>query len=614
MDKRLKPFHPILRIIFLSGWFVVFLSAVIHAQDVPFIATAEPNVLRVGEQFTINYESNQKIGDIELPAFNDFQYLGGPSVGQSTQIESTSGKTYSKTTYTYTYYFRAVKEGKFTIAPATARIKNKSIQSNALTIEIVGSGSSGASAQGQQVQGNANPSGNASDDVFVKLTLNKNEAYIGEQIVATVKIFTKLQISGIDQRYKGPDFTGFFTEPIEIPPLRNLERENVNGDIFYTGILQKVLLIPQKTGELIIPPFELDISIRQQVKRKPTNFFDEFFEPSVQDIPMKLKSNRMVVKSKSLPAEKPVTFTGAVGSFTLQTSVDKTKVSTNDAVNYKIAVRGTGNYKIVDEPVLNFPPDIEKYDPVIKTSPESPMAGTKTFEYLLIPHYPGEFTVPPIEFTYFDLKSKQFKTIRSSSHTILVERGEGDTLLPVISGMAKEDVKLLRSDIQYIKLKTWKPAFQGSTLVKDLRFYLLYLILTLVSGFVLWLKRNHIRRTRDIVLVKNRKANKYARKRLKKAAGMIHTENKNAFYDELLRALWLYLSDKLNIPMADLSKESASVALAAHPVKEETMNKMFEIISACELVRYAPASEAVNAGQLLDDAVKLIVRLQQELS
>jgi hypothetical protein len=195
-----------------------------------------------------------------------------------------------------------------------------------------------------------------------------------------------------------------------------------------------------------------------------------------------------------------------------------------------------------------------------------------------------------------------------------VERGEGDTLLPVISGMAKEDVKLLRSDIQYIKLKTWKPAFQGSTLVKDLRFYLLYLILTLVSGFVLWLKRNHIRRTRDIVLVKNRKANKYARKRLKKAAGMIHTENKNAFYDELLRALWLYLSDKLNIPMADLSKESASVALAAHPVKEETMNKMFEIISACELVRYAPASEAVNAGQLLDDAVKLIVRLQQELS
>lgn len=614
MDIRLKPGRTIFRVFLLSGWITVFLNAGIAAQDVPFIATAEPNVLRVGEQFTISYESNQKIADIELPAFADFQYLGGPSVGQSTQIESSPGKTYTKTTYTYTYYFRAVKEGKFSIAPATAHIKNKSIPSNALTIEIVGSGASGASAQGQQVKGNANPSGNASDDVFVKLILNKNEAYIGEQIVATVKLFTKLQISGIDQRYKGPDFTGFFTEPIEIPPLRNLERENVNGDIYYTGILQKVLLIPQKTGQLVIPPFDLDLSVRQQVKRKSTNFFDEFFEPSVQDIPMKLKSNRMVVRSKPLPADKPVTFTGAVGSFTLQASVDKTQVSTNDAVNYKVVVRGTGNYKIVDEPVLTFPPDIEKYDPVIKTTPEGPMAGTKTFEYLLIPHYPGDFTVPPVEFAYFDLQSKQFKTLRSSGFTIHVEKGEGDTLLPVISGVAKEDVKLLRSDIQYIKLKTRNPVFPGLILVKDMRFYLVYLLLTLVAGLVLWLRRNHIRRTRDVVLVKNRKANKYARKRLKKAAGMIHAENKNAFYDELLRALWLYLSDKLNIPMSDLSKENASSALASHQVKEETVDKMFAIISACERARYAPASEAVNAGQLLDEAVKLIVRLQQELS
>jgi BatD DUF11 like domain len=614
MKKRLKPFYLALRFILGSVWFAVFAGTFLNAQDVPFIATAEPNVLRVGEQFTISYESNQKIADIELPAFDNFQSLGGPSVGQSTQIESSPGKTYTKTTYTYTYYFRAVKEGKFTIAPASARIKNKSIQSNALTIEVLGSQSSGTSTQGQQEQGNANSSDNTSGDVFVKLILNKKEAYIGEQIVATVKLYTKLQISGIDQRYKGPDFTGFFTEPIEIPPLRNLERENVNGDIYYTGILQKVLLIPQKTGDLVIPPFDLDLSIRQQVKRKPSNnFFDEFFEPSTQDIPMKLKSNRVVVRSKALPTGKPATFTGAVGSFTLQTSVDKTHITTNDAVNYKIAIRGTGNYKIVDEPVLNFPPDIEKYDPVIKTAPESPMTGTKTFEYLLIPHYAGEFTVPPVEFTYFDLQSNQFKTIRSSSHTIQVEKGKGDTLLPVISGMAKEDVKLLSSDIQYIKLKTARQAFRGLTLVKDLRFYLLYLLLTLVAGLVLWLKRNHIRRTRDVVLVKNRKANKYARKRLKKAAGMIHAENKNAFYDELLSALWLYLSDKLSIPMADLSKENASSVLNAHHVKGETVDKMFDIISTCELARYAPATEAVNAGQLLDEAVKLIVRLQQEL-
>jgi hypothetical protein len=613
MDKRLNSIHAILRLLFLSGWFVVIQNVFLSAQDVSIIATAEPNVMRVGEQFTISYESNHKIADIELPAFNDFQYLGGPSVGQSTQIESSPGKTYTKTTYTYTYYFRAVKEGKFTITPATVQIKNKSAQSNALVIEVIGGGSKDGSAQDQQVQGNVKPTGDASNDVYVKLILNKNEAFIGEQIVATVKIFTKLQISGIDQRYKGPDFTGFFTEPIEIPPLRNLERENVNGDIYYTGVLQKVLLIPQKTGELIIPPFDLDISVRQQVKRKSTSLFDEFFEPSVQDIPMKLKSNRVIVKSKALPADKPLTFTGAVGTFTLLTSVDKTTVRTNDAVNYKITVRGTGNYKIVDEPVLVFPPDVEKYDPVIKTASEGPMTGTKTFEYLLIPHYPGKFIVPPVDFSFFDLQTKQFKTVRSAGHTILVEKGKGDTLLPVMSGLAKEDVKLLSSDIQYIKLKTSKPSFRGTYLVKEMLFYLLYLLLTLLALLVLWLRRNHIRRTRDVVLVKNRKANKYARRRLKKAAGLLHAENKNAFYDELLRALWIYLSDKLNIPMADLSKESASAALASYDIKGETLNQLFEIISACELARYASSSEAGDAGKLLDEAVKLIVRLQQEL-
>ena len=614
MNNLVKTPRPNMRFAMLTLWLSTSLKALLPAQDVQFTATAEPNVIRVGEQFAITFESNQNISDIELPDFGDFQFLGGPSVGQSTQIESSPGRTFTRTTYSYTYYFRAVKQGKYIITPATFRQKNKNYQSNTVTVEVLAGNAAGSSSSVQKGQSDAYPSGTASEDVYVRLIVNKKEAYVGEQIVATVKLYTKLQISGIDQRYKGPDFTGFYTEAIEIPPLRNLERENVNGDIFYTGVLQKVLLIPQKTGQLTIEPFNLDISVRKQVKRKSNNFFDEFFEPSVQDIPVKLKSNRIVIKSKPLPADKPVSFTGAVGEFTIQTSVDKMQVKTNDAVNYKIGLKGTGNYKIVDEPAISFPPDIEKYDPVIKTSAESPMAGTKTFEYILIPHYPGELIIPPVEFSFFDISSKQFKTIRSSSYTIRVEKGEGDTLLPVISGMAKEDVKLLRSDIQYIKLKTKNLACNDKFLINDVRYYLFFLALTILSGFVLWIRRNHIRRTSDLVLVRYRKANKYAKRRLKKAARMIRTENKNAFYDELLKAIWLYLSDKLGITIADLSKESARNALALRSVKEETMDKLFEIISECELARYAPASETINAGQLLDKAVKLIVRLQQEIS
>ncbi len=599
---------------YLIFTFSVFLQSFLIAQEIEFKAIAEPSVLNVGEQFTITYESNQKISDIELPDFNNFQVLGGPSIGQSTRIESSFGKTYTKTTYSYTYYLRAVKPGIFSLGPATAKIRNKSVQSNQLSIEVVSSGQSAPGSKGQPDQSSQSAQALSGDDVFVKLILNKREAYIGEQILATVKIYTRVTLAGIDQNYKGPDFTGFFTEPIEVPPLRNLERENVDGVIYYTGVLQKAILIPQKSGELIIEPFELDIAIRQQVKRKSYDFFDDFFGPSVQDIPMKLKSNRITVKCKPLPANKPSSFTGAVGEFTINATVDKTKVKTNDAINYKIIVKGTGNYKIIDEPVVDFPPDIEKYDPVIKTTSESPLKGIKTFEYLIIPHYPGEFKIPPVSFSFFDISSHEYRTIHTDGFTITVEKGAGDTLLPVYTGLAKEDVKMLSSDIQYIKLKNSKVLFNGKFLVSNFWFYLAYFILTALFGILLIIRRNHIKKTGNVLMMRNRKANKYARKRLKKAAKIVNSENTKAFYDELLNALWLYLSDKLLISIADLSKENATNALLQHNVSKDLIKDLFDIINDCEMARYAPASEALNTRQILEKAEKLIIKLQQELS
>jgi hypothetical protein len=592
----------------------ICLQSFLIAQDIEFKAIAEPSVLTVGEQFTITYESNQKISDIDLPDFNNFQVLGGPSIGQSTQIESSPGKTYTKTTYSYTYYLRAVKAGKFNLGPATAKIKNKSIQSNPVLIEVVAGGQSTPGSNVQPSHSSEGAQAASTDDVFVRLILNKREAYVGEQILATVKIYTRVTLAGIDQNYKGPDFTGFYTEPIEVPLLRNLERENVDGVIYYTGILQKAVIIPQKSGELVIEPFELNVAVRQQVKRKTYDIFDDFFGPSVQDIPMKLKSNRITVKCKALPANKPSSFTGAVGEFTMTASVDKTKVKTNDAINYKIVIKGTGNYKIVDEPVITFPPDIEKYDPVIKTSAESPVKGIKTFEYLIIPHYPGEFNIPPVEFSYFDISSHEYRTIRSEGFTISVEKSTGDTLLPVYTGLAKEDVKMLTSDIQYIKLKNKLPLFNGKFLISSIWFYFSYIFLTLIFCTLIILRRNHIKKSGDILMVRNRKANKYAQKRLKKAAKLVNAANKNVFYDELLKAIWLYLSDKLIIPLADLSKENARNSLVALHVNDEVIKDLFNIINECEFARYAPASESVNAAQLLEKTEKLIVRLQQELS
>jgi len=595
----------------------IFALLINEAQDIKFTATAMPKVLRVGEQFQLVYEINKDVSELQIPELNDFQLLGGPSTSSSSSIQIINGKTTRSSKYTYTYYLSALKDGIYTIAPATAKIKKDTYKSNAVKIEVI----KGKSSTSQTTPSTASPAAKSSSNVdthagealFIRLLVDKKNAYIGEQIIAWIKIYSKINITQIDPNFKAPEFTGFYQQPFEIPPLRALERENVNGEIYGTGILRKIVLYPQKSGEIIIQPFDIDVAYQKQVKRKSRSIFDDFFGPTVQNVPVKLKSKAVKLNIKSLPASMPSSFTGAVGNFRMSASINKTQVKTNDAVTLKVNISGKGNIKLIDEMEFEFPPALETFKPIVKTKQDNVLEGSQSFEYTIIPRYAGDFKIGPIEFTYFNPSTRSYKILKSQEFNISVAKGEEDTTTVVISGLSKEDVKLLSSDIIFIKNKPFNLTPKNKFIFGSTRFYAMYLISLMLFLLIILFRRKRIKRNANIKLVKNRRANKFARKRLKKASGFMRQNNRKTFYDEVLKAMWGYLSDKLNIPIADLSKDTSREALIRNKINDNLMNKFYDIIDSCEYARYSPGDESSEMQKLYNDAIKTIIKLQQKL-
>jgi hypothetical protein len=585
------------------------------AQEVQFTATAAPNVLRVGEQFNLTYTSDQDFDEINIPEIRDFELLGGPSQGHSQSVYNANGKITTTSTWQTTYFFRAVKEGKFTIGPASAKTKSKTYRSNAVTVEVI-KGRDPAAAQTEEVlqEGAAQQDKISDKDLYVSLILDRKEAYLGEQIMATVKIYSRVNLYGVDRGFKGPDFTGFFTEPMEIPPLLNLQREAVNGEIYGTGILRKVVIIPQMTGELTIQPFELGVSLRKEVRRRIADpFFEDFSIPEFQEIRITLNSKAVKLLVKPLPPNPPASFKGAVGNFKLTSTISKTSTKTHDPLTLKLTLTGKGNLKLINQVDVNVPYDMEKYDPVINLNLINPFSGTKSFEYLIMPRVAGQFVLPPVEFTYFDIEARQYKTLRTQSYNIQVEKGQGDTLLTVLPGMTKEDVKLLNSDIRFIKTKP----FHLQRLYRFVRpspvFYLLYLLALAVFFGIIWNHKKRLKQSADVAGNLLRKADRYARKRLRKSAGLLKQGDHATFYEELLGAVWGYLSHKLNIPVATLSKDSAKMNLQQKGVEQELIDRLFGVTDTCEMARYARGTGNIAVDQLYLEALDVIIRLQQKL-
>jgi hypothetical protein len=614
--------------------FLIFFTVVSGiAQDIEFTGTAKPEVM-VGETFALTYTLNAQGQQFKGPAMPGFNLLSGPNMSTTSSIRSVNGRTSMSIIYTYSYLIQAVQEGTFDIPKASVTVNNKVCQSNSLRIKVVKNGS-GQSMPQTPGQGSApqqkgmpqNPGGGqvGSNDVFLKAFISNPSPMQGEGIIITYKIFTKVPIQQI-QISKISSFPGFWSQSLSKDNEKFTQyNQTIDGQQYVVADIRKIALFPLKSGKLTVDPLEVECvaQIKRQSKQRTGDpFFDDFFNDpffnnSMASVEKSLKSNPLVINVRPLPAnDKPADFSGAVGSFSFKAELDKTRLSTNEPINLKCTVTGEGNIQLIDKMNVTFPPDFDSYDPKItsdiKTTANG-VSGSQTFEYLIIPRKPGKFAIKPITFSYYDLAKKKYVSLSSQPYSIEVEKGTGEQSVVTYAGQGKEDIKYIGSDIHFIRNQPIQLHLRGSLFFGSLAFYLLILIplLLFIVLIVLWKKQTA--RHSNAVLMRNKKATKVAKKRLKKAAESLKANKESQFYEDISQALWGYLSDKFSIPLAELSMDSVSEALISKNVGEEIINQFKDTLNNTEYARFAPGEKSMIMEKIYNEALNVISRNEREL-
>ncbi|MBK5203639.1 MAG: protein BatD [Prolixibacteraceae bacterium] len=585
-----------------------------------------PEVISTGEQFRLSFSLNDKGEDLQLPDLSDFNILMGPSTSQSSSFQMINGKTSRSVSYSYIYILSAKKEGKFTIQPASVKVNGEIYKSNSLTIQVVkgqsnsssqsqGNSSSGNGYSQQQQQQHRASSSIGKNDLFVKTHLSRSSAFKGQQIIATVKIYVaqNVPISNFSD-VKVPSYEGFWTQDIEIPNQVNFTREVYKNKIYQVGILKKTILFPQQTGKLKIDPFEITCDIKQRVSNQ-RGFFDDFFD-NYRTVSAKAVSDPVYLTVKDLPAA-PSGFCGGVGNMNFYASIDKDKVKANEAITLKVKISGTGNLKLINAPKIKFPTDFEIYDPKSTDSQvasENGQTGSKSFEYLIIPRHAGDYSIQPFSFSSFNPSTGKYNTESSKTFKIHVDPGNEEQNQTVTSAYSKEDVRFIGKDIRYIKQNQYKIKQKNSFFYGTLNFWMYYILTVVIFMIIIIIYRKKIKENANVQLVKTKKANKIARKRLKKAKEYLQQNKSEEFYKSVLSAVMGYLGDKLNIPIADLNRDKAIETLKDKNVKQETIDELIKILDTCEFAQYSPSSTKKTIADVYSKAAQLMGQFEKQIS
>jgi hypothetical protein len=570
------------------------------------------NRVAVGETFQISFSLNGNGSNFKAPNLNDFDVYSGPN--QSSSMSFINGVM--SQSITLSYILAAKREGKLTIGPASVNSGGSTIQSNPIIIEVVkGSANSGNQNNNNQSQSSPN-SENVSDNLFLKTTVSKTKVFQGEQITVTHKAYTRYQLKGF-QDIKFPDYNGFWSQDEAMNNQQiQVTNENVDGVVYQVAELKRSYIFAQRSGKLKIEPMEATVVVRKQSNQRPHDIFEQFFGGGYVDASYSVKGQPIFIDVQALPeTNKPDNFSGAVGEFSYKVQLSKEKVKANDAVNLTITLSGNGNIKLVEAPKINFPEDFETYDPKVKENilaNGNGVNGSKTFDYLIIPRHEGDYKIDQIGFSYFDPLKKEYVTIPAPDLNLHVDKGDESSATVITNSNRQEDLKVLGNDIRYIKtnsnLKPKDDYFFGSLL-----FYL-GLISPLIAfiGF-LFVRRKNIEQNKDAVAVKSRKATKMARKRLSIAEQHLKSNNKELFYIEIFKALYGYISDKLNIPVADLNKDHISETLKTKNVSEITIQQLITTLDNCEYARYAPSAVSGDLNSIYNNTVELITKIENEV-
>lgn len=573
----------------------VLTAAVAFAQT--SILVEAPNVVAADEQFNVTFiiEGENSPTDFAWTSNDDFQIQWGPQSGKSTSIQIVNGQRSKTVQSTYTYVLRPVKAGKFTLPVATAKVKGKSIASDPVAIEVVAAGASsssrpsasrpsaGQSGQRQQV-------GVQDSDIFMSLTLDRTKVVVGEPIIATLKLYQRVNVAGFEN-VSFPTFNGFWSQEIEAPSNIEFVREVVDGQIYNAALLRKFVLIPQQQGKVTINPAEMTCLVNIRVSSGGTSIFDGFFD-DYRTVRKKVTTEPVVVTVSPLPAGAPASFAGGVGEFRISAKVSKDTLKTHEAASLLLTVSGRGNVSLLESPKVSFPPDMEVYDTKVSDKiDKTGLSGSRTYEFPFIPRSYGDFVIDPIKYSYYDVNQNRYVTLETQPIDLTVLRGKETESSPlIVSGNLPKDVRNLGSDIRFINVKDSAFVSKGHFFVGSALFWVLVVVLILVA-FVLWaaLRRMAARRA-DVVGTKHRKATKMALKRLQLANTFLKQNLYTAFYEELHKALLGFISDKLNIPSAELSRERIAESLTERGVSTALTETFISILDACEYARYAPSA------------------------
>ena len=610
------------------------------AQDDPTLKVSAKKQVVVGERFQVVFEANAEGKNFQAPSFEGFTVVGGPFTSTSSSFSMVNGSMSHSVKVTYTFALQAYQEGTFRVGAATLTVKGNKISSEPFEIKVLpddgsnsansggGYGNYGGSqgGQGGQQQSSNDPEVSGKD-LFLRVVPSKRSAYVGEQVVLTYKIYTKVPVSSLSVE-KMPSYAGFWTKDVSDNSGGALRQssEYINGIEYTVAEIQKMVVVPQRSGKLSIDPMTIECiaQIRTESNNRRSNdpfdifFNDPFFNRNIANVRKELSTQNFSLDVKNLPETgKPASFAGAVGDYTFKSTIDKTDLKTNEAFTLTLTVSGAGNIELLQLPEPVFPPDFEVYDPKVSTSTNNNaqgLTGTKKAEYLVIPRRAGDFSLQPVEFAYFNPSKETYQTIQSEPYEIHVEKGvggEGDE--GSIFASNQEGIKYLGSDIRHIMTGNPKLKPIGTVFFATPAYFVALLVLLLAFVIMLLISKRHEQQKQDTAANRNRKATKVARGRLKKAEQFLKVKDQDNFYIEMSQALWGYISDKLGIERSKLSMDTVNEALQGKNVPDDLTQQFIDTLNSCEFARFAPGSAEEKMDDLYQKGIEVITKAEKVL-
>ena len=604
----------------LSILFICCITISAFAEEAVEFTASAPSKVIAGKPFQLSYTVNQRGKDLRAPEFENFDFIAGPYTSQSSSTSFVNGKRTSTFTMIYTYTLKAENEGTYTIPPATIKVDGTQYTSNGVRITVLppdkvdqspqNSGGSSPTTQSPTADNNV-----GGENIFMRTIVSKTKVHEQESILLTYKLyFVNVDVAQLTNNTRLPEFKGFLKQELEMGEIQT-ELEHYNGRNYQTAVLYRALLFPQRGGDIKIDPAQFEAVLRVQNRAQVRSIFDDFFN-SYTTVLKPLESPGITIHVESLPAGKPAGFCGGVGQFSISSKISNTELQANEAVTLTITIQGNGNMKLVKTPAVDWPEGFEVYDPKVTNNVKNTTAGTsgtKVIEYLAIPRAGGVYTIPPIQFAYYDTKEDAYRTLKTPEYVLNIARAQGEESVTgvVANYVNKEDIQQLGTDIRYIFTGQTPQMYTTSSLKYGSFLYWMCYLLPLIIAMTLFVVfRKKIKENADVTRVRYKKANKVAQRRLKTAEKLLQENKKESFYEEIERAAWTYLSDRLSIPTAQLNKENISQILREKGVEEQLIQMVNSVLTTAEFARYAPTAD--YAMQKMYETTTQLINLLEE--